>query len=574
MAIYSFNAKIISRSEGQSAIATAAYNARDKLMDERTGEIKYYYAVDGSLLHSGIYTPENAPEWAQDREQLWNHAEAAEKRKDSQIARNFIVALPHELTDEQRRFAIQDFVKENFTRKGYAADLNIHAPDKDGDNRNYHAHILVTDRKLEPDGFAASKSERQQTETQRKEELEHLRQSWEKIGNRHLERWGHEPTLDRRTLEAQGIEREPTIHKGADVSAMERKGIETDRGHQAGQVEARNSQLKILQFEAAKLAREIRQAELEEKQKTRAAHEAATLYDKAGLVRQQSDAQQHHEARQSLLDKTNNQPRPEAPQARILREELESQNPQLKAERLQAEKLQQDRADWQKQHEQEKHQLKPENPENRIEREKLERENPELKAERLKVEEINSERQARQREQYEPKPEHPQDRIEREEKEKASPLKSVEREAENLIKTANDNKQEAEKDYSGFGAWVKRNFFGGNDELTEAKKEKFREAGSELTERGEEKAEQDGITRSLDEHNDRKRQTESAENYKTLTEGGDSSSASSRAQTPDEIRAEKIAKANARLERLSEEHDNSNDNREMGEAARERTRER
>ena len=88
----------------------------------------------------------------------------------------------------------------------------------------------------------------------------------------------------------------------------------------------------------------------------------------------------------------------------------------------------------------------------------------------------------------------------------------------------------------------------------------------------QEQAEPDEITRHLDEYNDRQRQTESEQNYKTLTEGGDSSSASSRAQTPDEIKADKLERARARLERLSEEQDSGNDNREMGEKARERPR--
>ena len=300
MAIYSFNAKVISRSAGQSSVATAAYNARDKLTDERTGETKYYYGVEG-LLHSGIYLPEGAPEWAKDREQLWNHAEAAERRGDATIARNYIIALPHELTDEQRRYAIQDFVKENFTRKGYAADLNIHAPDKDGDNRNYHAHILVTDRRLEPEGFAANKLERQGTKSERAEKLEAERESWERIGNRHLERWGHEPTLDRRTLEAQGIEREATIHMGADVCAMEKKGIETDRGNEARQIEARNSELENLKNEAEKISQEIIN-ELQNKQRENSGLIDPTLYDKGGMVSQQMDAIRDHNQRQKLLD--------------------------------------------------------------------------------------------------------------------------------------------------------------------------------------------------------------------------------------------------------------------------------
>jgi ATP-dependent exoDNAse (exonuclease V) alpha subunit len=260
MTIYHFNAKVISRKAGQSSIATAAYNAREKLTDERTGEIKDFRRKDG-LIFSGIYAPKDAPEWTQDRGELWNRAEAAEKRKDSTIARNYEIALPHELNEQQQRYLIQDFIKENFTRKGYVADLSFHAPDKDSDNRNFHAHILVTDRRIEADGFAPNKSERQLKSNGRKGDLKNLRESWERHGNRYLERHGFEPSLDRRTLEAQGIDREPTRHKGANVSAMEKKGIKTDRGEQARQVEARNSELKILKLEAAKIAQKIREAE-------------------------------------------------------------------------------------------------------------------------------------------------------------------------------------------------------------------------------------------------------------------------------------------------------------------------
>lgn len=228
MAIYHFSAKVVSRKAGQSAVAKAAYNARDKLTDERTGDLKDY-SRKGGLLFSGIYAPKDAPDWARDRGQLWNHAEEAEKRKDATLAREYQIALPHELTDEQRRYLVQDFVKENFTRKGYAADVNIHAPDREGDNRNYHAHILVTDRRLESEGFAADKKERKQKSPDRKADLEALRESWERLGNRHLERHGHAPSLDHRTLAAQGIEREPTQHLGPNVTAMQRRGKESDR---------------------------------------------------------------------------------------------------------------------------------------------------------------------------------------------------------------------------------------------------------------------------------------------------------------------------------------------------------
>ena len=316
MAIYHCTAKVISRKAGQSAIATSAYNARDKLRDEKTGELKDYSRKDG-LIFSGIYTPKDAPEWAHDREQLWNHAEAAEKRKDSTLARNYEVALPHELTDEQRRWLVQDFVKENFTRKGYAADISIHAPDKDGDPRNHHAHILVTDRRLEADGFAASKAERQGIQKSRTDELETIRENWERIGNRHLERHGFEPTLDRRTLEAQGIEREPEKHIGVHAQAMERKGIETERGDMARDIAERNAVRDELREARRDIAVEIAsqfdrdgarlsgrfapQPENEEqRQRDQAAHLAATLYDRGGMASQQKDALRDHAERQKI----------------------------------------------------------------------------------------------------------------------------------------------------------------------------------------------------------------------------------------------------------------------------------
>ena len=117
MAIYHFSAKVVSRKAGQSVIAKAAYNARAVLREERTGEAKDYRRGKG-LLFSGIYTPVQAPEWAHDRAQLWNKADQSEKRKDATLAREYELALPHELTDEQRRYLVQDFVRESFTRKG------------------------------------------------------------------------------------------------------------------------------------------------------------------------------------------------------------------------------------------------------------------------------------------------------------------------------------------------------------------------------------------------------------------------------------------------------------------------
>jgi hypothetical protein len=242
VAIYHLNTRIVSRSKGQSSVAAAAYRARMALIDERTGKKWDYGRRGADVLFEGIFAPKNAPEWMNDRGQLWNSVEEVEKRKDAQVARQFIIGLPHELTLDQQRFALQDFVKENFTRRGYVADVVIHKPDDQGDLRNTHAHILIPMRAANDDGFARTK-ERTNDPTA---ELERWRESWEVTGNRFLKRFGHEPTLDRRSLEAQGIDREPTIHLGQRANQMEREGIHTDRGEELHNIHQKNEARAII----------------------------------------------------------------------------------------------------------------------------------------------------------------------------------------------------------------------------------------------------------------------------------------------------------------------------------------
>ena len=152
MAIFHLAVKTVSRGKGQSAIAKAAYNSREVIRDEQTGELKNYTRF-GSVMFSGIFAPARAPEWTHDRAALWNAVEQGEKRKDAQLAREITVALPHELTDQQRKQLVTDFAREQFQRKGMIADVCIHAAGGKGDNRNYHAHILLTMREIGPDGF-------------------------------------------------------------------------------------------------------------------------------------------------------------------------------------------------------------------------------------------------------------------------------------------------------------------------------------------------------------------------------------------------------------------------------------
>jgi MobA/MobL family len=257
----------VSRGKGQSLVASAAYNARTRLEDERTGEVWDYRHL-GAALASGIYAPKDAPDWAHDLGQLVNAVERFEKRSDAQLAMNLDIALPHEQTLEQNRRLMQDFVREQFQRKGYAAHFAIHPPDRDGDERNIHAHVLVTLRKIDEHGFARTKSEQQERYRNRGEFVEGLRESWERLANRHLERNGYEARIDRRSLQEQGIEREPQQHRGPAVTAMERDGTVTRIGGEIRRRQKHYAELKALaaeeqQIDAQIIDLEARRAERE-----------------------------------------------------------------------------------------------------------------------------------------------------------------------------------------------------------------------------------------------------------------------------------------------------------------------
>ena len=184
MASYHFTAKAVSFGKGQSAVATAAYNARTQLWNERNGSKTNDYSRANVAAFTGVFAPKDAPEWARDRGQLWNRAEAAENRKDAQVARNVEFALPHELTDQEREWLVKDIVREAFVREGMAADAAIHRPHRKGDERNHHVHILVTMRAVKADGFAAKKNR----EWNSRATLEGWREKVAILGARALER--------------------------------------------------------------------------------------------------------------------------------------------------------------------------------------------------------------------------------------------------------------------------------------------------------------------------------------------------------------------------------------------------
>ena len=269
MAIFHLSAKVISRGKGQSAIAAAAYRSGERLYDEQAAQQKYYPSRDERIVFADIMAPKDAPEWAHDRDQLWNRAERAEKRKDAQLAREIEVSLPHELNDRQREWLIKDFAREEFVRKGYAVDIAIHAPDRTSDDRNYHAHLMVTMRTLGPEGFAAKKD----PDMNRREQLVEWREKWANLANRHLERHGYEARIDHRSLKEQGIDREATVHLGYAANEMAQRGAQSDKMDALRDVLARNE----IRVDMKAIERELRALEQEEakQQKAQAAERAA-----------------------------------------------------------------------------------------------------------------------------------------------------------------------------------------------------------------------------------------------------------------------------------------------------------
>ncbi|MCW2314073.1 MobQ family relaxase [Rhodoferax antarcticus] len=221
MAIYHLSVKAISRSAGRSATAAAAYRAGCKITDERTGDI-HDYTRKGGVESADIVLPDGAPDWSSNRAKLWNAAELAEKRKDACVAREFEVALPSELSTAERRRLALDFAKDMANREGCAVDVAIHAPGKEGDNRNHHAHILRTTRKVDADGMGA-KLDTEKAGRKRAEDLEAVRARWADMTNERLRENGIAARIDHRSLEAQSIEREPTKHLGPAASGYERR---------------------------------------------------------------------------------------------------------------------------------------------------------------------------------------------------------------------------------------------------------------------------------------------------------------------------------------------------------------
>ncbi|OQP73059.1 plasmid mobilization protein [Xanthomonas phaseoli pv. syngonii LMG 9055] len=251
MAIYHSRVKTFSRSRGDSAVAAAAYRAGLLLIDHLTGQ-RHDYRRRGGVVESVCLVPQDAPDWALVPGELWPAAEAAENRKNSVVAREFEVALPHELNDEQRSKLATAIGEALVARYGFAVQASIHSPGS-RDGLNHHVHLLATTRRLTPEGFT-EKTRELDGGASGKIEIEWVRHTFASTINAHLAAAGIDARVDHRRLDVQAEEalargdlaeaivlsRRPTKHLGKAASALERRGVPTELGAENARIAQEN----------------------------------------------------------------------------------------------------------------------------------------------------------------------------------------------------------------------------------------------------------------------------------------------------------------------------------------------
>ena len=272
IAIYHCSIKIFSRGKGKSAVAAAAYRAGEQITNEYDG-VTHDYTRKSGVVHIEILLPDNAPAEFADRAVLWNAVEKIEKVKNSQLAREIEIALPVELTIEQNISLVREYVNQHFVAAGMCADVAIH----DTGGGNPHAHIMLTMRPfnedrtwenkqkkdyiLDKDGGKIYDSKKRQykcksipsTDWNEQTKAEEWRGAWAEICNQFLEQNNHTERIDHRSYERQGIDQIPTTHLGVAASAMEKRGIATERGNINREIEVSNQKLRQLKARINKL---------------------------------------------------------------------------------------------------------------------------------------------------------------------------------------------------------------------------------------------------------------------------------------------------------------------------------
>lgn len=275
MAIYHCTCKIISRGQGRSAVGAVAYRSGEKLYNEYDG-IEHDYTKKGGVVYSEIMLCENAPKEYQDRQTLWNAVEQIEKSSKAQLAREYEVALPVELSREEQIKLVRDFAKENFVDNGMCVDFSIH----DKEDGNPHAHIMLTTRPIEQDNSWGVKQKKEYildkngqkqydkkkqtykcktvktTNWDSKEFLQHSRESWAEKINQELEKKSLPQRIDHRSLKEQGVDRVPTIHEGG-ARKLEKRGIKTDRGKINREIKTANGQMQTIDILTKQTQKEI-----------------------------------------------------------------------------------------------------------------------------------------------------------------------------------------------------------------------------------------------------------------------------------------------------------------------------
>lgn len=236
MAIYHFSAKVISRANGSSAVASAAYRSAERLHDDRLDR-SHDFTNKSGVVHSEVMLPEGAPERLGDRSTLWNEVEATELRKDAQLAREIELAIPRELTQQQGIELARDFVQAEFVDNGMIADLNVHWDIGADGLAKPHAHVMLTMREVGEDGFGKKVRDWNKTE-----QLEQWRERWANHANERLAELDIDASVDHRSFKDQGIDLTPQNKIGPAASRMERDGLELERVADHAAIARRNGE--------------------------------------------------------------------------------------------------------------------------------------------------------------------------------------------------------------------------------------------------------------------------------------------------------------------------------------------
>lgn len=373
--------KPISRKSGRSATASSAYRNASKIFDERTGKTHDYTKKGGVLLATAFDKDNNEL----DRSQLWNLAEKSEKRKDARTAREWIVAIPSELMPEypkalteqeeesielvtdyklRKEFAENnakefagtqtalDFGKMLSEKYGVAVDVAIHAPDSEGSNKNYHAHIMTTTREFSIENGQMVLGDKTNIELSNKklnelklpktqDQVKEVRKEWADIVNHHLEKAGLEERIDHRSYKEMGVDKKPTIKMGYKATDMERAGKETDRGDinraikkdneriaelknelylDRGRLSARNKKDELKEQHEQELREQIEQRRRQQKDKEPSQDRPLTLLEKRELWKQQQAQQQEPEQKhEQQKSEPKHEPEPPRPSRGLTR---------------------------------------------------------------------------------------------------------------------------------------------------------------------------------------------------------------------------------------------------------------